>query len=273
MHRPHAYLGDMPLQWKAAELNERCGSHYATMIKSAKGSKRLLATESIMRFDIPGALNIKGSDILQGGLVIDSEAFNLVRSLYPPVLDPCCLRSAARHHPGFEAGWSGKARGERRFNVAQTANIVTGLERIDMGLHGNFRLHSGVTNVQRGSGYTLTLGAWDDTDLIDATCNVLSFHETDTRVRTGHVNWNQLSGGKERSVRQNFSKPFNKTPNVVVFISGLDTSKDKWIRFDVSASKIDRNGFTVNMKTWDGEPLISCPTPFPSLFTQRYPST
>ncbi|KAK3398528.1 hypothetical protein B0T20DRAFT_498418 [Sordaria brevicollis] len=230
MGLPHAYLGESPFQWKADELEKLCGSHYANMIKSAKGSNRLRIMESIMRFDVPAALSTKGKDILQGGSGVDSEALNLVRSLYPPLLDACSLRSAAQHHPGFEAGWNGRAVGDRRFNVAQTSNIVTGIEKIDMGLNGNFRLNSSVINVDRGSGYTLRLGAWDNTHLIDATCNVISFHEADTRVQTGRVDWSQLSGGNERSGRQNFSRPFNKTPNVVAFISGLDTAKGRQIR-------------------------------------------
>lgn len=256
--RPHALLSQELLQCKPGELEKLCGPYYAQILGSAKGCGLLRDAQSIMRYDIPAALCTKGIDLLQGGRVIDKEALALVRSLYPPVPESTCFTFNAGQLPGFQAGWNGGATGKRFFSTAHTTNVVTGIRRVDMGINGNFRLISDVADIQRGSGYTLEMGAWADTHLIDATCDVLSFDEADQRIRTGRVNWHHLSGGNERSYRETFSRPFNMTPNVVVFISGFDTLKGRNIRIDVSPSAIDKNGFTVNIKTWAGESRITC---------------
>ncbi|KAH7161674.1 hypothetical protein EDB81DRAFT_351723 [Dactylonectria macrodidyma] len=248
---PHALLSEEPFQCKPGELEKLCGSYYAQMLGSARGCGLLRDAQSIMRYDLPGALGIDGTDFLQGGHVIDTEALALVRSLYPPVLESCCFTCNVGQLDGFQQGWDGRASGTRFFNTAQTANVVTGICMIHMGLTGNFLLLSEATNVQRGSGYTVGIRTWGNTHLINATCNVLSFDEADQRVKTGRVHWMHLPGGNERSYRENFSRPFNKTPNVVVFISGFDTIKGKYIRVEVTASGIDKNGFTLNMRTWN----------------------
>lgn len=259
MFRPHASLSKT-LPYNAGELEKVCGPYYAGMLKSATGCCQLQDSQSIMRYDLPAALNRTGTDLLQGGCALDNEARDLIRSLYPSSPEPWLVRSSVRDLNGFRAGQNGTALGNWYFNIGQTSNIVTGLCRIDMGLNGNFRLRSNIRSVQHKAGYTWEVGTWDDTHLIDASYHVLSFEAEDQRVKTGRVEWIHLPGGNERSYRENFATPFNKTPNVVVFITGFDTIKGKYIRIDVSASNIDRTGFTVNLQTWAGKSLYSCLT-------------
>ncbi|KAM5522924.1 ATP synthase subunits region orf 7 [Fusarium oxysporum f. sp. phaseoli] len=139
-----------------------------------------------------------------------------------------------------------------QFQTTKTTNIVTGLCRLDMGTHGNFRLRSEITKIQQKVGYTWEVGTWSDINLLDASYSVLSFEKDDQRVQTGHTEWKYLPGGKSRSTYRRFTKPFKNIPEVVVFITGFDTRQGRNIRIDVSASNIDRNRFTVNMGTWAG---------------------
>ncbi|KAH6981604.1 hypothetical protein BKA56DRAFT_731119 [Ilyonectria sp. MPI-CAGE-AT-0026] len=247
---PHALLSQWPIQCKPGELEKLCGPYYAQMLGSAKGCSLLRDAQSIMHYEVPAALGTKGIDLLQGGRGIDSEALALVRSLYPPVPQSSLVTCIATQLPGFQSGWSGRANGKRFISTAQTGNIVTGLNRLDLGTNGNFRVYSEIEDIQRGSGYSLKIITDADADLIDATCDVLSFDEADQRIRTGRVQWHHLPGGNARSYRENFSRPFNKPPNVVAFISGFDSIKGRSVRIDVKASAIDRNGFTLDISTW-----------------------
>lgn len=242
------------MPWKGAELEWQFGSHYAQMIKSAQGSSSLKAADSIMRYDVPGSFTTDGKDIRAGGHgQLDTEATTVLRSLYPPLLEAYSFRASATQLPGFVSGWDGRTSGKMAYNMAQTSNIVTGIVMMDMGLNGNFRLNSGPSNIRPGSGYTIEMGAWADTHLIEAKCNVLSFLESDQRVRTGRIEYNQLGGGLQRSVRVNFPRPFSKTPSVVIFISSLDAIKGKQIRLNTAAINIDANGFTALLETWAGK--------------------
>ncbi|KAF5705136.1 ATP synthase subunits region orf 7 [Fusarium mundagurra] len=250
---PHAQV-KQTLSYNKAELEKVCGAYDASMIQSAKGCQQLQDSRSIMHYDLPSSLASNGADALQGGSVIDSGARSLLRSLYPLWPKPLCGRYSAKDRYGFKAGVN--ANGIANFGTNMTNNIVAGLCRLDMGTNGNFRLQSKITNIQK-DGYTWEVGTWSDTNLYDASYSILSFEKEDRRIQTGNAEWKYLSGGKSRSTYRRFTKPFKTIPEVVVFITGFDTLQGRNIRLDVSASNIDRNGFTVNMMTWADTEVIN----------------
>ncbi|CCT73219.1 uncharacterized protein FFUJ_10099 [Fusarium fujikuroi IMI 58289] len=244
---PHAQV-KQTLSYNKPELEKLCGAYYATMIQSATGCQKLQDSSSIMHHDLPSALRSSGADSLHGGRVIDVEARSLLQSLYPLLPKPLCDRFSIRNLNGFKEGLN--ANGVHKAITSKTNNIVAGLCRLDMGTNGNFRLQSKITDIKKKKEYTWEVGTWADTNLFDASYSILSFEEEDQRVQTGHTEWKYLSGGKSRSTHRSFTKPFRTIPEVIVFITGFDTLKGRNIRISVSASKVDRNGFTVNMETW-----------------------
>lgn len=209
-----------------------------------------------MRFDRPAALG-SGSDERQGDLVIDSESRELLQKLYPKPYGVYSRGLAAFQVSGWRSG-IGLPAAQQWLSTTETANTITGLCQLDMGLNGNFRINSSVQNVQRRSGFEVVLGSWANTHLIDVSCSILSFHEEDQRIQTGRVEYVHIkpnsdnNPGQSLSTNVRFSKPFNKPPNVVTFISGLDTINGKYIRIDLNPSNIDRFGFRLNMRTWAG---------------------
>ncbi|KAI8168495.1 hypothetical protein KHU50_006168 [Colletotrichum sp. SAR 10_65] len=249
---PHAKLNQWPLPWKEAELEQECDSFNAELLNGAKGCDQLRDPESIMHYDVPARLVNGRSDIRQGGCFIDQEARSLVQSLYPKVFGASffqCDTSDTSLFPDFKPA-AKQASAQRFFNTSRTANIVTGIRKVDMGINANFRLKTEISNVN-SAGYTIGMGTWNETCLNAAICNVLSFQPADKRVQTGSARWDSLTGGNERWTRQTFGKAFNQTPNVVVFISAFDTEERKVVRIDVAPSDIDKNGFTVHLKTWN----------------------
>lgn len=240
------------LSYNKPELEKLCGVYYAAMIQSATGCQKLQDSESIMHHDLPSALRSSGADVLQGGRGIDNEAHSLLKSLYPTWPKPLCAVYGAKSISSFKD----RGHGTCYFSTPLTNNIVAGLCRLDMGTNGNFRLRSKITDIKKKKGYTWEVGTWADTNLFDASYSILSFEEEDQRVQTGSTEWQYLSGGKSRSTYRRFTKPFKSKPEVVVFITGFDTLQGRNIRISVSASNIDRNGFTVNMETWAGKYLV-----------------
>lgn len=247
------------LSYNKPELEKLCSTYYAAMIQSASGCQKLQDSSSIMHHDLPSALRNSGADVIQGGRVIDNEARSLLQSLYPTWPKPLCAVYAAKSIGIFKE----KGYGTVFIQTQMTKNIIAGLRRLDMGTNGNFRLRSKITDIQKKKGYTWEVGTWADTNLFDASYSILSFEEEDQRVQTGHTEWKYLSGGKSRSTYRRFTKPFKTIPEVVVFITGFDTLQGRNIRISVSASNIDRNGFTVNMETWAGKYISRC---FPDIY-------
>ncbi|KAF0331255.1 ATP synthase subunits region orf 7 [Colletotrichum asianum] len=240
---PHAKLNQWPLSWKEVELERECDTFNAKLLRDAKGCDQLRDPESIMHYDVPARLVNSTTEIRQGNCFIDQEARSLVQSLYPKVLEAAFFQCDT-------SDFSKDSIAKHFFRTSCTANIVTGIRKVDMGINANFRLKSEVSNVN-SVGYTVKMGTWDETCLNAAICNVLSFKPADERVQTGSARWDSLTGGNERWTRHTFRKAFNQTPNVVVFISAFDTEESKVVRIDVAPSDIDKNGFTVHLKTWN----------------------
>lgn len=145
-----------------------------------QGPSDLQNPQSIMAFDRWENGNIER----RGGSIIDEEALRFLRKLYsPPLVFSSQLTNSQQ--PGWHEG-IGTIEATKRFNTAQTENIITGLNRLDMGINGNTRINSKVQT--KGNGYyDVVQGCWRDTHLIDAGCDVMSFAPGDTRVQTGRT--------------------------------------------------------------------------------------
>jgi hypothetical protein len=60
------------------------------------------------------------------------------------------------------------------------------------------------------------------------------------------------AGSGERTVviEVNFDKLFDTKPTVLLSVNAIDADKDANLRFDVKASAISRDGFTINIRSW-----------------------
>lgn len=126
-----------------------------------------------MGYDRPATLG-SGNDELRGGIVIDDEARKLLEALYPKSYPVSCREVTCSSAIGWSEG-TYRPYAYHTLEAKQTANIITGLCRLDMGRHGWFRLKCYTQNIQSRSRYTAVLGSWDDTHLFDASYSILSF--------------------------------------------------------------------------------------------------
>ena len=256
--RPHARTS-FSTPWNEAELVKNYGSFFGPVVKSAKGCEQLQSPQSIMGYDRPATLG-SGNDEFRGGIMIDKEARKLLKALYPKSYPVSCREVTCSSAPGWSGGIN-RPYAYHTLEAKQTANLVTGLCRIDMGLHGWFRLKCYTQNVLSRSQYTAVLGSWDDTHLFDASYSILSFDEDDRRVQTGRMPYMDMrtgnSGlpppGARYSKRINFARSFKKVPKVVTFISAIDSANWVNLRVELWPRDIDRNGFTLDFGPWGGK--------------------
>ena len=256
--RPHARTS-FSTPWNEAELVKNYGSFFGPVVKSAKGCEQLQSPQSIMGYDRPATLG-SGNDESRGGIMIDKEARKLLKALYPKSYPVSCREVTCSSAPGWSGGIN-RPYAYHTLEAKQTANLVTGLCRIDMGLHGWFRLKCYTQNVLSRSQYTAVLGSWDDTHLFDASYSILSFDEDDQRIQTGRMPYMDMrtgnSGlpppGARYSKRINFARSFKKVPKVVTFISAIDSANWVNLRVELWPRDIDRNGFTLDFGPWGGQ--------------------
>ena len=149
--------------------------------------------QSCMGFDRPATLG-SGIDECRGGIVIEDKARKLLETLYPESYPVFCREVSCSWVPGWSGG-IGRPYAYQRLEAKQTANIITGLCRFNMGLHGWFRLKCYTQNVQSRSGYSVMWGSWDDTHLFDATYSILSFDDEDQRIQTGRMSYMDMRTG------------------------------------------------------------------------------
>ncbi len=58
------------------------------------------------------------------------------------------------------------------------------------------------------------------------------------------------SGERSYTTEVSFAKPFDKKPNVVLGVAMLDAGTQTNVRYNVEATSVSRDGFTLKISTW-----------------------
>ncbi|KAF7534311.1 hypothetical protein G7054_g6289 [Neopestalotiopsis clavispora] len=257
---PHA-PNEWKAQWKDDRLDSLCGEFFAAVIKADKGDTMLRTPKSIMSFDRPALLTNEGSDERYGGETVDPTAQALLRKLYPRAHGFYVEKMTVR--PGTDSQ-------PQRHNTSFTSNYVIGLRRVDLDKDGDFSAGFFVEKSDPGKFLDVRL-AWPEGLLANggrvysATYNILAFDQNDSTIQSGQTFGTYLNfkGIVDRPMhgisftdsplqakRISFARPFDVKPQVLTFISGFCCIGGRWLRLDVSATDIDREGFTLNVRTW-----------------------
>lgn len=138
--------------------------------------------------------------------------------------------------------------------------LPVGITSLDISKAANIRITATTSNATNET-FTASLQSWSDTVLYSASMAYLekssAFNYTQTGVYNTHETrpWNkpQLTHSK----RINFTTPFNAPPKVVTWLQSLDMGKKKNWRIRVSATDIDKNGFTIHADSWADSILYS----------------
>ncbi len=64
------------------------------------------------------------------------------------------------------------------------------------------------------------------------------------------------TGPRTYSMEVNFLNPFESRPEVIVTVSILDADKATNVRYNVEATAISRDGFTIKITTWDDSKIF-----------------
>jgi len=89
---------------------------------------------------------------------------------------------------------------------------------------------------------------------------LLSFSFAQTQVESG--NWgvntdshgytlNKNKGERVVTVNVSFDVPFDVKPEIVLSVTALDADQKTPVRYNVSPMSISRDGFTIQIKTWE----------------------
>ena len=64
------------------------------------------------------------------------------------------------------------------------------------------------------------------------------------------------TGPRTYLLEVNFLNPFESRPEVIVNVSTLDADKATNVRYNVEATSISRDGFTIKITTWDDSKIF-----------------
>ena len=103
--------------------------------------------------------------------------------------------------------------------------------------------------------------AWKPSALYSGVDHVFALAPGDLDFLTGeHLRNLWTDPHSPASVRIDFERPFVTPPKVVVFFNRIEFDKDHNWRVITTASKIDVNGFTLNIETWSDTVLYAAQT-------------
>ncbi|MDR3627857.1 MAG: H-type lectin domain-containing protein [Ignavibacteriaceae bacterium] len=67
---------------------------------------------------------------------------------------------------------------------------------------------------------------------------------------TANYTLDKNTGDRSITIEVTFDKPFDKKPTVVLSVTHLDADTKTTVRYDVVASSVSRDGFTIKISTW-----------------------
>jgi hypothetical protein len=65
------------------------------------------------------------------------------------------------------------------------------------------------------------------------------------------------SGERTVSLEVTYPKPFDVKPEVVLNVNMIDAAKEANLRLSMKATSISRDGFTIQVKTWEDSKIFS----------------
>ncbi|CAH0003361.1 unnamed protein product [Clonostachys byssicola] len=141
-----------------------------------------------------------------------------------------------------------------------TPRVVAGVKTLHCGIGDHLRAKVMPTGVDN-NGFTILMDCWiHSTDLkqIEACYLAISPEETDIQCGEDAVtaSWRNVRREPDNSNSQTsleevfFSRPYDRKPTVLVWLTHIDSDKRDIHRIEVSASNVTTRGFTLNFRSW-----------------------
>jgi len=132
-----------------------------------------------------------------------------------------------------------------------------GFSYIDVDHRTDIRIKATIEEVKKASAvYRATF--WEDTILYRMAITSFDLGPANIDFLTGEYSRDLANNPSSApSLRIDFEHPFVTPPKVVAFFNLLDMDQKKGCRIRTTASKIDRNGFTLSIESW-GDTVLRC---------------
>lgn len=138
--------------------------------------------------------------------------------------------------------------------------LPIGITSLDISQAANIRITAS-TSEATTENFKASLQSWDDTILYSASMTYLEKSSDFDYIQTGVYNTMETSPGNnpqlKHSKRIRFATPFRAPPKVITWLQSLDMDKSENWRIRVSATDIDKKGFTIHADSWADSILYS----------------
>ena len=136
---------------------------------------------------------------------------------------------------------------------ADPPRLAHGIRALGISKNGGARVASRLQHVTNRSA-DCDITTWGDTNLYGAVASVFALAQVEPKdldFLTGeHMYSRWVDFSPPSSVRVDFERPFSTPPKVVVFLNYMEFEKGHNWRVMTTATDIDVNGFTLDLKTW-----------------------
>ncbi|KAK7737618.1 hypothetical protein SLS63_002747 [Diaporthe eres] len=138
--------------------------------------------------------------------------------------------------------------------------LPVGITSLDISQAANIRI-TAATSEATTENFKASLQSWNDTVLYSASMTYLEKSSDFDYIQTGFYNTNETGPGKKpqlkHSKRIKFATPFSAPPKVITWLQSLEMDKSRNWRIRVSATDIDKKGFTIHADSWADSILYS----------------
>ncbi|EXJ56247.1 uncharacterized protein A1O5_12703 [Cladophialophora psammophila CBS 110553] len=238
----YEYFRGPPNNWSDAEIETNIFKKYVAATTKATAFDE----KSIMLYMFDGALftDKKGTP---NNVVLSSMDKQFIGKMYP-----FQLRSSGSWSTTEQREWFPPAALNSKQIVfdspyATAPKIAVGLNELEVGEAANLRVKVS-TSPPTTDGFVVNVDAWGDTALYSGGATWVEFEDSDTDYRTDIYSVSEQSSTNTEHIT--FDPPYEEDPEVVVWLSGLEMSKDRNTRVKAYADNVTKDGFDIHIDTW-----------------------
>lgn len=145
----------------------------------------------------------------------------------------------------------------KRITFAQTfqeaPTVICWLTAVDMDNQHNWRCRTYATDINT-HGFKVHIDTWGDTIMYQAGMNWLAHPGNQPNVASGFLSTDDFRSWKnpqkDNTATVNFKPIFNKTPKLIMALSGFDYDHSKNMRLRLSTSSVTPTAMTWHLQAW-----------------------
>ncbi|KAH7153618.1 hypothetical protein EDB81DRAFT_932277 [Dactylonectria macrodidyma] len=214
---------------------------------------------SIMVYELPKQFTLDGFSVGANVQLSDTDK-SFIGTLYPRKDIDVASFNTLEVRPADQPAQEAEKTELFSREYDQPPSLALGLTWLEVASGANVRVTAFADNIANSSA-DVHINTWSNTALYSAGCTWLRKASNDPQFQMGQFSTQDDHPWQDRQVKTSrqitFDRPYDETPNVIIWLNQLDISYNTVWNVRATATDVTSNGFTINIDSSDDTWLCS----------------